>query len=86
MFTGSPWLIASYYVLHRLLLPRHPPCTLSHLTIQLKNNLFLWASFANLELLESKPMLMDKMSTALRLEPKTPTLAKTLHNTLNEIR
>ena len=23
--TGSPWLIAGYHVLHRLLLPRHPP-------------------------------------------------------------
>ena len=22
---GSPWLIAGYHVLHRLLLPRHPP-------------------------------------------------------------
>lgn len=22
---GSPWLIAEYHVLHRLLLPRHPP-------------------------------------------------------------
>ena len=62
LFTGYPWLIASYYVLHRLLLPRHPPCTLSHLTIQLKNNLFWGACFTNLEL----------------LEPKTPTLAKTL--------
>ena len=22
---GSPWLVAGYHVLHRLLLPRHPP-------------------------------------------------------------
>ena len=41
LFATSPELIAGYHVLHRLLLPRHPPCTLSHLTIQLKNNLNL---------------------------------------------
>ena len=28
---GSPWLIATYYVLHRLLAPRHPPFALSSL-------------------------------------------------------
>ena len=27
----SPWLIATYYVLHRLLAPRHPPTALSNL-------------------------------------------------------
>ena len=32
-FISSPWLIADYYVFHRLLLPRHPPCALSRLTI-----------------------------------------------------
>src|SRR5438067_576161 len=29
---SSPWLIAAYHVLHRLLAPRHPPYTLSNLT------------------------------------------------------
>ncbi len=33
LFAGSPRLIAGYYVLHRLLLPRHPPRALVHLTI-----------------------------------------------------
>src|SRR5262249_50673201 len=28
---GSPWLIATYYVLHRLLAPRHSPFALSSL-------------------------------------------------------
>ncbi len=28
----SPGLIAAYHVLHRLLVPRHPPCALSSLT------------------------------------------------------
>ena len=32
---GSPRLIAACHVLHRLLLPRHPPCALSSLTIKL---------------------------------------------------
>src|SRR5579883_2140962 len=30
---GSPTLFAAYHVLHRLLVPRHPPCALSSLTI-----------------------------------------------------
>ena len=29
----SPWLIATYYVLHRLLAPRHPPKALCSLTL-----------------------------------------------------
>ena len=29
-FTNSPRLIAGYNVLHRLLMPRHPPCALHH--------------------------------------------------------
>src|SRR5208282_4153052 len=31
---GSPRLIVACHVLHRLLLPRHPPCALSSLTIK----------------------------------------------------
>ena len=39
--TGSPWLIAGYHVLHRLLLPRHPPNALLALDlIQKKTGLF----------------------------------------------
>src|SRR5690606_5327045 len=30
---SSPWLIAAYHVLHRLLVPRHPPYALSNLTL-----------------------------------------------------
>ena len=29
---GSPWLFAACHVLHRLLMPRHPPCALLRLT------------------------------------------------------
>src|SRR3954468_15217540 len=31
---SSPRLIAAAYVLHRLLVPRHPPCALNNLTTQ----------------------------------------------------
>ena len=38
---GSPWLIAAYCVLHRLLLPRHPPNALLALDpIQKKKDAF----------------------------------------------
>ena len=40
---GSPGLIAAYRVLHRLLMPRHSPYTLSSLTIR-NSNLHLRAS------------------------------------------
>src|SRR5438445_5115631 len=36
---GSPGLIAACHVLHRLLLPRHPPCALSSLTIKLTRHI-----------------------------------------------
>ena len=40
LFVGSPKLIADFHALHRLLMPRHPPYTLSSLTtnIQLSRN------------------------------------------------
>jgi hypothetical protein len=36
---GSPKLIAADHALHRLLMPRHPPCALSSLTIESPNRL-----------------------------------------------
>ena len=33
LFSASPRLIAAVHVLHRLLVPRHPPCALSILTV-----------------------------------------------------
>ena len=40
----SPRLFAAYHVLHRLLVPRHPPCALSSLTgIRSKGALVLYA-------------------------------------------
>src|SRR4051794_7170507 len=35
--TSSPRLIAGSYVLHRLLVPRHPPCALKNLTTKIKD-------------------------------------------------
>ncbi len=32
--SGLPKLFVAYYVLHRLQVPRHPPCALSNLTTQ----------------------------------------------------
>ena len=33
LFNTSPWLIAVVHALHRLLVPRHPPCALDILTV-----------------------------------------------------
>ena len=33
LFNTSPWLIAVVHALHRLLMPRHPPCALNILTV-----------------------------------------------------
>src|SRR5204863_10108679 len=33
LFSASPWLIAAVHVLLRLLVPRHPPCALTILTV-----------------------------------------------------
>src|SRR5918997_4808680 len=33
LFSASPRLIAAVHVLHRLLVPRHPPCALDILTV-----------------------------------------------------
>src|ERR1700756_48417 len=33
LFSASPWLIAAVHALLRLLVPRHPPCALTILTV-----------------------------------------------------
>src|SRR5690606_7241274 len=35
--SSSPWLFAGSRVLHRLLVPRHPPCALSTLTLRARS-------------------------------------------------
>ncbi len=43
---GSPGLIAACHVLHRLLLPRHPPCALSSLTTKFTQHTGSFTSLA----------------------------------------
>ena len=38
LLNAYPWLIAVVHVLHRLLMPRHPPCALTILTVIQKNS------------------------------------------------
>ena len=45
--SGSPKLIAAYYVLHRLLMPRHPPYALHNLTIYLLLGQLAYSSFSS---------------------------------------
>ena len=47
---GSPWLIATYYVLHRLLAPRHSPQALSSLITKLTLALLCFAKSSNTQL------------------------------------
>ena len=62
---GSPGLIAAYRVLHRLLVPRHSPYTLSSLTIR-NSNLRLQASDSR-----QKPARGSFMHTACVWSEKT---------------
>src|SRR3982751_224090 len=38
LFSSSPRLIAAVHALHRLLVPRHPPCALTILTVIVDNS------------------------------------------------
>jgi hypothetical protein len=38
LFVSSPRLFADFHALHRLLTPRHPPCALSRLAIEIPNS------------------------------------------------
>src|SRR5262249_47029683 len=43
LFSTSPWLIAAVHVLLRLLVPRHPPCALTILTVSCPRLIQAWA-------------------------------------------
>src|SRR4051794_35776382 len=43
--TSSPRLIAGSYVLHRLLVPRHPPCALTNLTTKMLASTVQFSSY-----------------------------------------
>src|SRR5580700_10337617 len=64
---GSPRLIAACHVLHRLLLPRHPPCALSSLTTkftQLTSTLRLIRCLVNFMMLCSAHRFSRLLRTA----------------------
>src|SRR6201981_1606980 len=61
---GSPRLIAACHVLHRLLLPRHPPCALSSLTIKFTRHTaasLLAFSYQLSAIRETTPRLVNSM-------------------------
>ena len=41
-FVSYPKLFADFHALHRLLMPRHPPCALSNLTTEISNSHHIW--------------------------------------------
>ena len=72
---GSPRLIAAYHVLHRLSAPRHPPCTLSSLTMKLeylsiRRILSLLTRF-------SCQRTLDRSGSTLRLAARRPSIRAT---------
>src|SRR5205807_10598472 len=78
---SSPRLIAASYVLHRLLMPRHPPCALKNLTtkmlastVQFSNNhQNTRATTANTSRGTSEEPREFAANPALCLLPKRPT-------------
>src|SRR6185437_79935 len=83
-----PKLIAACHVLHRLFLPRHPPCALSSLTIELtprRSHLYVLPPYANLTFKIRKDYSKDTQLTNLlasrtrtRYEPGADPRAKVL--------
>src|SRR5262245_6070553 len=65
----SPRLIAAYHVLHRLLVPRHPPCTLSSLT-GFSKVLQLCIPSVSYSIVNERPRRLSAASTAERCESR----------------
>src|SRR5262252_5098534 len=76
---GSPRLIAACHVLHRLLLPRHPPCALSSLTIKLTRHTAEKSGRRRANF--KSPVLLIARTTGLRCRTPAGTLGthKNLH-------
>ena len=64
--SGSPKLIAASHVLHRLLLPRHPPCALSSLTIKLTRHTATFALTPGFAFRISSEYVTPSEATCLR--------------------
>ena len=56
---GYPWLFVDRYALHRLLVPRHPPCALSSLTIVFLNHarITFWVLYFLLSIVKTEESL-----------------------------
>src|ERR1700684_3956939 len=81
---GSPKLIAACHVLHRLFLPRHPPCALSSLTIeftlaQLRINLNHTKSFL-ISVCVLRPLSPEWLTFVLADSSHHSNILKTLNN------
>ena len=63
---GSPRLIAACHVLLRLLLPRHPPCALSSLTIKLTRHMLVFNFVRIFQFLKNFHSLKDLSFRAKR--------------------
>src|SRR5215510_2800097 len=60
---GSPGLIAACHVLHRLLLPRHPPCALSNLTIKFTQCTSFTAPAGKLYAPSPDPLIAERLTS-----------------------
>ena len=79
---GSPWLNAGYHVLHRLLLPRHPPNALFALDLIQKeqgSDLAIAANVFLVPLLAKRPVILQSKLTCQKLytfpPPANPKIA-----------
>lgn len=77
LVANSPGLIAGSNVLHRLLMPRHPPCALHSLSQQRQDNTHKETTPAHPPIKEA-----DQLIDATRQEKQaTPELTRARHNT-----
>lgn len=74
---GSPRLIAACHVLHRRLLPRHPPCALSSLTTKFTRCTGLRATSRELRARASKTQFQSRRVNSWR-QPAHRTLTRSL--------
>ena len=76
-FTNSPWLIAGYNVLHRLLMPRHPPIALSSLSPKIPKQKLLKDARVHYTILKQHTPTPQQQKLAIEHvtahDPQTPT-------------
>jgi hypothetical protein len=77
-FVNSPGLIADFHALHRLLMPRHPPCALISLTTNIHCSQTL-ASPLQVALFSFIPLLPNFRRTQRIIHPKMPSTHEQLN-------